>query len=1763
MKKNYFLKNATKTSTPLVLNCEKKSLKNTFTSLFLLLFTLLGFSDALGQVVTDTYTATGAGTWTAPCGVTSVTVEAWGAGGAGGGSATNGGVGGGGGGAGGTYVRSVITVVPNTTYNLYVAPSTNGTTGAGAKGQGSWFINNTTLFAEGGNGGAAPNFVIVAGGTGSITSSIGTVRTAGANGANGTALLGGAGGAGSTGGGAGGNQRNTEGNGLNGNAIGGGGGGAYLPDNTDHTGGDGARGEVRITYTVVTPANPSNPTSNSPQCNPPGVTLTRVGTPPAGVTWYWQTTALGTDTTNSGATFNVTTSGTYYLRARHDLTGCWSVGSGSTTVTVLTTPSITTNPSNFTTNNGGTATFTVTANNSPTSYIWQVSTDGGATWTTITNGGIYSGATTATLTITGATLAMDGYLYHASATNACGTSAYSTAATLTVNNIVLVSGAGVNNVSCGSNTILRDHADTGNYANGRNDWSVINVNSTAQVTISGTYNTENNFDFIRIYDGVGIGGTLLASYTGVGGTINFTSLVGQTVTIQFQSDVSNVNTGFELNVSYSGTCNIPCVAPTALPTSLSFIPYGTVISGTFNHAVPQPDNYLVIISTSATPPSPVNGTSYAVGSTVGAGYTVISNTSNNTFSATGLSNFTTYYFYIYSYSSLCIGGPIYLGTLSGSSTTTGITPYCVPTSNVSTRWIDGVWTVGYITDINNRNTGRAASGYSDFTAAPPVTQIPGGGVTLDYFLRTSRQFVKIWVDWNNDGTFTDAAPELVYTTGGVQTIAGSGGFVVPIATLPGNYRIRIRSFETSQTFGPCGNLTTGETEDYRLVVVADCLAKPTTLHDGERCDNGTVVLGVEGSPGVTQYRFYDSLYGGTLIGSQAAVPGITNWTTPFLTATTKYYVTAFNGTCESWYRQEIVATVNPTANIVVTPSVPEVCGENNVVQIDAGGDFVIDYLVNENFEGGGFGVLNRVNISANADTQWTNRTSPYVPNGAVWKPAITSKSIGNRFVCANSDFPLNPKDTQLRTAVLDASAYSDLFLSFRHYFSYYPGEPSQFADVDISIDGGATWPTTIASYTSNQAFAGQFDQVVIDLSAYAGQPSLMIRFRFHLAGGSAWADGWAIDDIQVYGTRPLNTTFTWTGGTVSAFTDPACTIPYVAQSVTTVYVRPTALQLASTSWSFTANATLGNGCPISEFITINNKTKLWKGGTNGDWYNANNWEPIGVPDSNTCVYIYDGPNDSYINTSANDAFARIVTVRPNGQLQIEADNTLTVTDAVTVDAGGTFNIENSASLIQVNNVANTGNITMRRNVNIRQLDYVYWSSPVANFASSAVSPLTPTGFIYKWAPTLGSTVNNHGNWIGGNESMVNGKGYILRGPSTYTSTLQNFTANFVGVPNNGNITIPVSRGTYDGANYNTGLSSTLATRDDDNWNLLGNPYPSAISANTFLATNTNLAGFIKFWTHGTLPSAVASDPFYNNYAQNYTVADYVTYNATGANPPIGNGNIAAGQGFFVLMNHTSAATTENVVFNNSMRRNDYRNDLFFRNSNTTNSENEEKHRIWLNLISPSATSSTTLVGYVSGATNDLDRMYDAPALDVKTNFELYSFSNTDKLNIQGKSLPFNDTDQIPLGISIAQNGIHTLGISTVDGLFESASQGIYLEDRNLGITHDLRVAPYSFTATTGRFENRFVLKFNNETLGNEDFIGNNVTVYTNESINISAPNQVIKSVRVHDLLGRVLGTFNNVNSDSFSSKNIAKTQSPLLVEVTLENGATKTYKVIF
>src|SRR5204863_6542676 len=104
-------------------------------------------------------------------------------------------------------------------------------------------------------------------------------------------------------------------------------------------------------------------------------------------------------------------------------------------VTVNAPTTITTQPVSQVVCTDKVATFTVVAGGSgPFSYQWQVSTNGGNTWTNIANGGVYSGATTATLTVTAPPVSLNGNQYRAVITGAAPcASANSFQAMLTVN----------------------------------------------------------------------------------------------------------------------------------------------------------------------------------------------------------------------------------------------------------------------------------------------------------------------------------------------------------------------------------------------------------------------------------------------------------------------------------------------------------------------------------------------------------------------------------------------------------------------------------------------------------------------------------------------------------------------------------------------------------------------------------------------------------------------------------------------------------------------------------------------------------------------------------------------------------------------------------------------------------------------------------------------------------------------------------------------------------------------------------------------------------------------------------------------------------------------------------------------------------------------------------------------------------------------------------------------------------------------------------
>ena len=91
-------------------------------------------------------------------------------------------------------------------------------------------------------------------------------------------------------------------------------------------------------------------------------------------------------------------------------------------------------PANQTVFCGITATFSVTTTGTSITHQWQVSTNGGTTWTNITNNANYSGATTNSLSVTGAGVAFSGNQYRDLLNGTCTTNFASSAATLTVNN---------------------------------------------------------------------------------------------------------------------------------------------------------------------------------------------------------------------------------------------------------------------------------------------------------------------------------------------------------------------------------------------------------------------------------------------------------------------------------------------------------------------------------------------------------------------------------------------------------------------------------------------------------------------------------------------------------------------------------------------------------------------------------------------------------------------------------------------------------------------------------------------------------------------------------------------------------------------------------------------------------------------------------------------------------------------------------------------------------------------------------------------------------------------------------------------------------------------------------------------------------------------------------------------------------------------------------------------------------------------------------
>ena len=227
-------------------------MRNFYLFVSALFFFLNGFSQTQ-SVTFDNY---GSQQWTVPCGVTSITVQAWGAGA--GGSTS-------GGGGGGAFASKVISVTPGTTYTLYVGRGS--TSSGGDAGEDSYFATNLVKAEGGGKAGIRTG--------GRASQSIGTIRHSGGDGGSSGTGRGGSGGGGSAGssgdggigiqangngganggnggnpnGGDGGNGGGRNSNGYTGSFPGGGGGERGTPNFLSSTSnGKGGNGQIIIYY---------------------------------------------------------------------------------------------------------------------------------------------------------------------------------------------------------------------------------------------------------------------------------------------------------------------------------------------------------------------------------------------------------------------------------------------------------------------------------------------------------------------------------------------------------------------------------------------------------------------------------------------------------------------------------------------------------------------------------------------------------------------------------------------------------------------------------------------------------------------------------------------------------------------------------------------------------------------------------------------------------------------------------------------------------------------------------------------------------------------------------------------------------------------------------------------------------------------------------------------------------------------------------------------------------------------------------------------------------------------------------------------------------------------------------------------------------------------------------------------------------------------------------------------------------------------------
>ncbi|MCX6269590.1 MAG: T9SS type A sorting domain-containing protein [Bacteroidetes bacterium] len=271
---------------------------------------------------------------------------------------------------------------------------------------------------------------------------------------------------------------------------------------------------------------------------------------------------------------------------------------------------------------------------------------------------------------------------------------------------------------------------------------------------------------------------------------------------------------------------------------------------------------------------------------------------------------------------------------------------------------------------------------------------------------------------------------------------------------------------------------------------------------------------------------------------------------------------------------------------------------------------------------------------------------------------------------------------------------------------------------------------------------------------------------------------------------------------------------------------------------------------------------------------------------------------------------------------------------------------------------------------------------------------------------------------------------------------------------------------------NTGVSAKsleLTGATGGGYNLIGNPYPSAIDLESSYIT----------WTH------VSSKAWYLEQAS----GNYKVY-LKGGSGNTGTRYVPSMQGFFVYANGSSPS----VTFPNTARLHDHSFNFY---KETSNELDVLYLKVQGNEKTTSDLASIVLRDY---STQNFDEDYDAQKLYGNEQApQLYTLSN-DNVSLTINSLPVaGKTTTVPVCFNVFKNGTGTYNLTASNlGNFKAGTR-ISIEDKKTGKTQELTANPvYSFNFTDGENPERFLLHFFNSAYGiNDAGTLNDLQIYSN------------------------------------------------------------------